>query len=68
MTDPVFVPDFSGQTMARARYVAASESLKIMTRGAIEGHVVSQRPVPGTILAGDDRTVRLQFSIHREEG
>jgi cell division protein FtsI (penicillin-binding protein 3) len=68
LEDPVFVPDFSGQTMARARYVAASESLKIMTRGAIEGRVVSQRPVPGTILAGDKRTVRLRFSMLQEEG
>ncbi len=66
--DPVFVPDFSGQTMARARYVAASESLRITSLGAIEGYVVSQRPVPGTILAGDDRTVRLKFSTLREEG
>jgi len=66
--DPIFVPDFSGQTMARARYVAASESLQITTLGAIEGRVVSQRPVPGTVLEGDDRTVRLRFAARQEEG
>jgi hypothetical protein len=66
--DPIFVPDFSGQTMARARYVAASESLQITTLGAIEGRVVSQLPVPGTMLEGNDRTVRLQFAALREEG
>lgn len=66
--DPAFVPDFYGQTMARARRVAASESLGITTLGAIEGRVVSQRPVPGTLLVGHDRTVRLQFAALREEG
>jgi cell division protein FtsI (penicillin-binding protein 3) len=63
-----FVPDFSGQTMARARSVAASESLGITTLGAIEGRVVSQLPVPGTLLEGKDRTVRLQFAALREDG
>jgi cell division protein FtsI (penicillin-binding protein 3) len=66
--DPTFVPDFSGQTMARARYVAASEALKITTQGAIDGRVVSQMPVPGTVLGGNERTVRLRFSSRREEG
>jgi cell division protein FtsI (penicillin-binding protein 3) len=63
-----FVPDFSGQTMARAQNVAASESLEITTHGAIEGRVVSQLPVPGTILEGNDRTVSLRFASRREEG
>lgn len=63
-----FVPDFYGQTMARARRVAASESLEISPLGAIEGRVVSQLPVPGTVLEGNDRTVRLQFASRREEG
>ena len=65
---PAFVPDFSGQTMARARHIAASEALRITTLGAIEGRVVSQLPVPGTLLKGDDRTVRLRFEARREEG
>jgi cell division protein FtsI (penicillin-binding protein 3) len=64
---PAFVPDFYGQTMARARRVAATESLGITTLGAIEGRVVSQRPVPGTLLVGHNRTVRLQFAALREE-
>jgi cell division protein FtsI (penicillin-binding protein 3) len=68
VSDVAFVPDFSGQTMAAARHAAAVESLKITTLGAIEGRVVSQRPVPGTVLAGKDRTVRLQFAQRREEG
>ena len=59
--DLVFVPDFEGTTMARARRLAASESLDITTLGAIEGRVVSQHPIPGTVLEGDDRTVRLRF-------
>jgi cell division protein FtsI (penicillin-binding protein 3) len=66
--DVAFVPDFSGQTMARARYLAAGESLEIMTHGAIEGRVVSQLPVPGTVLEGNDRTVRLRFESWLEEG
>jgi cell division protein FtsI (penicillin-binding protein 3) len=64
--DPIFVPDFYGQTMARARRVASTESLRIRTRGAIEGRVVSQLPVPGTLLGGKDRMVRLQFAALRE--
>jgi cell division protein FtsI (penicillin-binding protein 3) len=67
-TEPAFVPDFYGQTMARARNVAASESLGLTTLGAIEGRVVSQLPVPGTLLEGKDRTVRLQFAALREDG
>ncbi|MCR9097545.1 MAG: penicillin-binding transpeptidase domain-containing protein [bacterium] len=72
--DLVFVPDFEGTTMARARRLAASESLEITTLGAIEGRVVSQYPIPGTVLEGSDRTVRLRFeqrrtaSARREEG
>ena len=72
--DLVFVPDFEGTTMARARRIAASESLEITTLGAIEGRVVSQHPIPGTVLEGGDRTVRLRFEqrrptlARREEG
>ena len=66
--DAVLVPDFSGRTMAVARNLAADESLRITTHGAIEGRVVSQLPVPGTVLVGDDRTVRLRFGTWREEG
>ncbi|MFP6655026.1 MAG: penicillin-binding transpeptidase domain-containing protein, partial [Myxococcota bacterium] len=58
----IFVPDFYGQTVARVRRIAAIDSLRIRTRGAIDGRVVSQLPVPGTLLAGKDRTVRLQFA------
>ena len=61
----VFVPDFEGTTMARARRLAASESLEITTLGAIEGRVVSQFPIPGTVLEGGDRTVRLRFEQRR---
>jgi cell division protein FtsI (penicillin-binding protein 3) len=72
--DVAFVPDFQGSTMARARRIADSESLEITTLGAIEGMVVSQSPVPGTVLDGNDRTVRLRFepplarAPRREEG
>jgi len=77
--DLVFVPDFEGKTMARARSLAERESLEITTLGAIEGRVVSQVPIPGTVLEGGDRTVRLRFepqsmrrpnvaSLRREEG
>ena len=66
--DAVLVPDFSGRTFALARHLAADESLEITTHGAIEGRVVSQLPVPGTVLEGDDRTVRLRFATGREEG
>ncbi len=66
--EPVFVPDFLGQTMAHAQRLAESESLEISTFGAIEGHVVSQLPVAGTVLEGTNRTVRLRFAPRREEG
>lgn len=72
--DVAFVPDFQGSTMARARRLAESESLRIAPLGAIEGRVVSQSPVPGTVLDGEDRTVRLRFESRqasaprREEG
>ena len=59
--DPAFVPDFQGSTLALARRIAEHESLDLRTRGAKEGRVVSQSPVPGTVLSGDDRTVRLRF-------
>lgn len=63
--DLVFVPDFEGTTMARARRLAATESLEITTLGAIEGRVVSQFPIPGTVLEAGDRTVRLRFEQRR---
>ncbi|MCB9724556.1 MAG: PASTA domain-containing protein [Spirochaetaceae bacterium] len=68
-SEPVFVPDFSGQTISNAMRIAAREALEISTAGAIEGRVVSQSPVPGTVLDGPDRTVRLRFAPPpREEG
>ena len=66
--EPAFVPDFSGQTIELAMRTAADELLEITTLGAIEGRVVSQIPVPGTVLVGPDRTVRLRFAPTREEG
>ena len=63
-----FVPDFSGQTMDRALRLARSESLILSIRGARNGRVVSQIPVPGTVLAGEDRTVRVRLAPTREEG
>ncbi|MEZ4280090.1 MAG: penicillin-binding transpeptidase domain-containing protein [Myxococcota bacterium] len=66
--EPAFVPDFTGQTMAHAQRLAESESLQISTFGAIEGRVVSQLPVAGTVLEGADRTVQLRFALRREEG
>lgn len=65
---PAFVPDFTGHTIARAQRLAATESLEIAPVGATEGRVVSQRPVPGTVLDGVDRTVRLRFAARREDG
>jgi beta-lactam-binding protein with PASTA domain len=65
---PAFVPDFSGQTIDRALRLARAESLILSIRGARTGRVVSQTPVPGTVLDGGDRTVRLRFAPTREEG
>jgi len=65
---PVLVPDFAGQTMSHALRLAQSESLILSALGATNGRVVSQLPVPGTVLEGDNRTVRLKFSAPREEG
>jgi cell division protein FtsI (penicillin-binding protein 3) len=64
---PVFVPDFSGQSMARAQHLAQSESLNIDVFGATNGRVVSQLPVPGTVLEGGDRTILLEFAPQRED-
>ncbi len=66
--EPVMVPDFLGQTMALAQRVAESESLDISILGAIEGHVVSQLPVAGTVIHGNDRRIQLRFATRREEG
>ena len=63
--DMVFVPDFEGASMARARRLAALDELEITTVGAIEGRVVSQSPVPGTVLDGGNRRVRLRFERSR---
>jgi membrane peptidoglycan carboxypeptidase len=65
---PAFVPDFLGQTIAHAQRLAESEALEISTLGAIEGRVVSQLPVAGTVLEGANRTVQLRFATGREEG
>ena len=54
--------------VAHAQRLAESESLEISTLGAIEGPVVSQLPVAGTVLQGTNRTVRLRFATSREEG
>ncbi len=67
-TEPAFVPDFLGQTMGNAQRIAESESLEISTVGAIEGRVVSQLPVAGSVLEGANRTVQLRFAQRREEG
>ena len=53
--------------MASARRIADGESLEITTHGAIEGRVVSQFPVPGTVLEGGDRTVRLRFEPRSDQ-
>lgn len=63
-----FVPDFSGQSMSRAQRLAKSESLTLDVFGATSGRVVSQLPVPGTVLEGNNRTVLLEFAPRREEG
>jgi len=65
---PAFVPDFSGHTIEHALRIARAESLVLRIGGARQGRVVSQAPVPGTVLAGEDRTVRLQLAPAREEG
>jgi len=66
--ESIFVPDFLGQTLAEVQRQAEGESLEISILGAIEGRVVSQTPVAGTVLHGPDRTVRLRFAATREEG
>jgi cell division protein FtsI (penicillin-binding protein 3) len=65
---PAFVPDFSGQTMSHAKQLAQRESLSLSVFGATNGRVVSQLPVPGTVLDGNDRTVLLEFAQRQEEG
>ena len=65
---PAFVPDFSGHTIEHALRIARAESLVLRIAGARQGRVVSQAPVPGTVLVGEDRTVRLRLAPTREEG
>jgi hypothetical protein len=66
--ESIFVPDFLGQTLAEVQRQAEGESLSLSILGAIEGRVVSQTPVAGTVLHGPERTVRLRFATTREEG
>jgi beta-lactam-binding protein with PASTA domain len=61
--DFAFVPDFAGRTIVGALHLAERESLEITPVGAVEGRVVSQFPVPGTVLEAGKRTVRLRFEL-----
>ena len=60
-SDFAFVPDFQGRTIVGALHIAERDSLDITPVGAVEGRVVSQSPVPGTVLEAGQRTVRLVF-------
>jgi cell division protein FtsI (penicillin-binding protein 3) len=64
---PVFAPFYSGLSMHHARRHATSESLTIDVFGVTNGRVVSQLPVPGTVLEGTNRTVLLEFAPKRED-
>ncbi len=62
----VFVPDFQGASLERARALAARESLQLHVEGTPSGRVVHQVPAPGTIMDGGDRTVIV--SVKHEGG
>ncbi len=58
--DPLFVPDFRGETVASVRAMAKSEGIRLEVRG--RGLAVKQHPSPGTIVVDADRSVWVAFS------
>jgi len=58
--EPLFVPDFRGETVASVRAMAKRERIRIEVRG--RGLAVKQHPSPGTIVVGPDRNVWVAFS------
>lgn len=58
--EPLFVPDFRGETVAAVRELARRERIRLEVRG--EGLAIQQHPAPGTIVVGSDRSVRVSFS------
>ncbi|MDE0885337.1 MAG: penicillin-binding transpeptidase domain-containing protein [Myxococcota bacterium] len=64
----VLIPNFQGEALAQALNLASEESLRLQYSGPAGGRIVSQNPSPGTIVAGDRRTVVVRFSALQGEG
>ncbi len=64
----MLIPDFQGTSLSSARSLASAESLKLQFSGSGRGRVISQEPAPGTIVAANQRTVVVSFSVHQGDG
>ena len=64
----VLIPNFQGEGLAQALDLASEESLRLQYSGSGRGRIVSQNPPPGTIVAGNRRTVVVRFSAIQGEG
>jgi cell division protein FtsI (penicillin-binding protein 3) len=63
----VFLPDFRGRTVAEVRAMTDGGPLEVEYVGI--GRAVDQEPDPGTILGGQRKRIRIQFSADAgEEG
>ena len=58
--ESVFLPDFRGETVASVLRMAARDSIVIEIHGS--GLAVDQSPVPGTVVVGRHKLVRVSFS------
>jgi hypothetical protein len=64
--DRLFLPDFRGLTVAEVRAITAGQALDLEVVG--EGRAIDQEPDPGTILAGTQKRIRVQFDRDGNEG
>jgi cell division protein FtsI (penicillin-binding protein 3) len=63
--DRIFVPDFRGYTLPEVRQITAAHALDLQASGS--GRAISQRPAPGTVLAGRERRVHVRFGEGRAQ-
>jgi len=61
----VLLPDLHGLSLAQVRQITENTSLTLSISG--QGVVIAQSPAPGTILAGDQKNVFVQFGNPRSE-
>lgn len=64
--EPIFMPDFRGETLDSVRRLAAHNKLTLEVRGT--GLAIDQHPTPGSVLVGSGKHVLVSFSDGGREG